>query len=74
MTTMNISMPDALKSFGDEQVAQRCYSTSSEYVRELIRADEDRQKLRNMLLDGAASLAEGTAEEAYFAELRKRVR
>lgn len=74
MTTMNVSLPNALKSFVDEQVAERGYSTSSEYVRELIRADQDRQKLRNMLLDGAASSAESVADEAYFAGLRKRVR
>jgi antitoxin ParD1/3/4 len=74
MTTMNVSLPDALKSFVDEQVARRGYSTSSEYVRELIRADQDRQKLRNLLLDGAASPAEGAADEPYFAGLRKRVR
>jgi antitoxin ParD1/3/4 len=73
MTTMNVSLPDALKSFVDEQVAKRGYSTSSEYVRELIRADQDRQKLRNLLLDGAASPAEGAVDEAYFAGLRKRV-
>ena len=37
MTTMNISLPDTLKTFVDEQVSQRGYGTSSEYVRELIR-------------------------------------
>jgi antitoxin ParD1/3/4 len=74
MTTMNVSLPDALKSFIDEQVAKRGYGTSSEYLRELIRADRDRQKLRNMLLDGAASPAEGVADEAYFTGLRKRLR
>ena len=39
MSTMNISLPDSLKSFVDDQVAQRGYSTSGEYVRELIRRD-----------------------------------
>lgn len=74
MTTMNVSLPDALKSFVDDQVAKRGFSTSSEYVRELIRADQDRQKLRNLLLDGAASSAEDIADEAYFGDLRNRVR
>lgn len=37
MSTMNISLPESLKSFVDEQVGERGYSTSSEYVRELIR-------------------------------------
>jgi len=39
MSTMNIALPDTLKSFVDEQVSQRGYDTSSEYVRELIRKD-----------------------------------
>ena len=30
MSTMNISLPDSLKSFVDEQVASRGYGTSSE--------------------------------------------
>jgi antitoxin ParD1/3/4 len=42
---MNISIPDSLKDFVDDQVAQRGYGTSSEYVRELIRNDQDRQRL-----------------------------
>jgi antitoxin ParD1/3/4 len=56
MSTMNISLPDALKTFVDEQVSQRGYGTSSEYVRELIRKDQDRQQLRGLLLAGASSL------------------
>ena len=36
MSTMNISLPDALNAFVDEQVSQRGYGSSSEYVRELI--------------------------------------
>ncbi len=34
MSTMNISLPDTMKAFVDEQVAERGYGTSSEYVRE----------------------------------------
>jgi antitoxin ParD1/3/4 len=48
MSTMNISLPEALKSFVDKQVAGRGYGTSSEYVRELIRQDLDRQSLRRL--------------------------
>jgi antitoxin ParD1/3/4 len=63
-----------LKSFVDEQVAGRGYGTSSEYVRELIRADQDRQTLRKLLLDGAASPATAAADETYFSGLRDRIR
>jgi antitoxin ParD1/3/4 len=71
---MNISLPDALKSFVDEQVSQRGYGTSSEYVRELIRKDQDRQRLRNLLLEGAASPPSAPADGHYFEALRNRVR
>lgn len=74
MTTMNVSLPDSLKSFVDEQVVKRGYSTSSEYARELIRKDQERRKLRNLLLEGATSPAGGMADKAYFSGLRKRVR
>jgi len=70
---MNISLPDALKSFVDDQVSQRGYGTSSEYVRELIRKDQDRQQLRGLLLAGAASAPDAAADAAYFAGLRARV-
>lgn len=74
MTTMNISLPESLKDFVDEQVAGRGYGTSSEYVRELIRHDQDRQRLRGLLLDGAASAPAGLADQAYFEGLRERIR
>lgn len=73
MSTMNISLPDSLKSFVDEQVTQRGYGTSSEYVRELIRKDADRQRLRGLLLDGAASSPTTPADAGYFAAMRERV-
>ncbi len=74
MTTMNISLPDALKSFVDEQVAQRGYGTSSEYVRELIRKDQDRTRLRALLLQGAESAPGQAVDKTYFDGLRNRAR
>jgi antitoxin ParD1/3/4 len=74
MSTMNISLPDTLKSFVDEQVNQRGYGTSSEYVRELIRKDQDRLHLRELLLAGAASAPTNAVDAAYFEDLRKKVR
>ena len=74
MSTMNISLPESLKDFVDEQVAVRGFGTSSEYVRQLIRRDLDRQHLRNLLLQGAESPLEGEADDAYFDGLRDQVR
>lgn len=69
---MNISLPENLKQFVDQQVAGRGYDTSSEYVRELIRRDKDRQHLRNLLLQGASSQPTEPADAAYFDSLRAR--
>lgn len=74
MSTMNISLPDGLKSFVDEQVAARGYGTSSEYVRELIRRDQERQRLRGLLLEGATSAPGQPLTKAYFDGLRRRAR
>ncbi len=74
MSTMNISLPDHLKSFVDEQVAGRGYGTSSEYIRELIRRDQDRLMLRGLLIDGASSVQFNPVDGRYFAEWRDRVR
>jgi antitoxin ParD1/3/4 len=55
MQSMNISLPDPLKKFVDAQIAQGRYSSVSEYVRELIRADEKRKAeefLEAKLLEG----------------------
>ena len=70
---MNISLPDALKAFVDLQVNTRGYGTSSEYVRELIRKDQDIQRLRGMLLDGAGSASTSPIDARYFQNLRDRV-
>jgi antitoxin ParD1/3/4 len=72
MTTMNVSLPDSLKAFVDDQVAARGYSTSSEYVRDLIRKDQERERLRGLLLDGAASAPGVPADAAWFDALRRR--
>ncbi len=58
MESMNISLPEPLKQFVDGQIAQGRYSSASEYVRELIRADEKRkaeQELEAKLLEGIKS-------------------
>jgi antitoxin ParD1/3/4 len=74
MSTMNISLPDTLKAFVDEQVDQGGYSTSSEYVRTLIRKDQERLRLQTLLLDGAASAPSAPVDAGYFDALRERVR
>ena len=74
MSTMNISLPETLKTFVDEQVVSGGYGTSSEYMRALIRRDQDRAHLRGLLLDGAASAPTAPVDGAYFDGLRARAR
>ena len=50
------------------------YGTSSEYVRELIGKDQERLRLRDLLLAGASSSPTAPADPAYFEGLRAQVR
>lgn len=74
MSTMNVSLPEELKSYVDEQVGDGAYGSTSEYVRDLIRRDKDRQQLRHVLLDGASSAPGPLADDSYFTSLRDRIR
>jgi len=69
----SVSLPDELRSYVDEQVDGGRYGSTSEYVRELIRRDQDRQQLRSLLIEGATSEPGPIADEHYFAQLRTRV-
>ena len=48
MNTMNIAIPAQLKSFVQRQVERRGYSSVSEYVRDLIRGDQERQAITTL--------------------------
>lgn len=67
MESMNISLPEPLKQFVDGQISSGRYSSASEYVRELIRADEKRKaadELEALLLAGLQGEAtEMTSED-----------
>ena len=41
MTTLNISLPEPMRAYVDQQVAQGGYSTASEYIRQLVREDQN---------------------------------
>ena len=45
MNTINIALTAKLKDFVQRQVERRGYSSVSEYVRELIRGDQERQAI-----------------------------
>jgi antitoxin ParD1/3/4 len=69
MTTMNVSLPEPLKAFVEERVEGGGYQTASEYVRDLIRQDQEKRisaqdKLEQMLLEGLNSLKNGEGVES----------
>ena len=74
MSTMNVSLPEDLKAFVDRQVDEGGYGSTSEFVRDLLRREQDRQRLRTLLLDGAASQSGPAADTIYFEPLRERIR
>lgn len=43
MATMNVSLPDAMKAWVEAQAESGRFSNASDYVRDLIRRDQDRQ-------------------------------
>ncbi|PPU30647.1 MULTISPECIES: type II toxin-antitoxin system ParD family antitoxin [unclassified Xanthomonas] len=72
MATMNISLPDELKQFVDQQVLEHAYGSSSEYLRELIRKQRDVERLRGLLLDGVNSGPAVAMEPDFFEAMRER--
>lgn len=73
MTTMNISLPETMKDFVDNQVQDGGYSTSSEYVRDLIRKDQVRraeQHLAALIMEGLESGSAIPADEDYWKNKR----
>lgn len=69
---MNISLPDDMRAAVDAQTDARGYGTSSEYVRDLIRRDLDRQALRALLDEGRMGAQDEPITKKTFESLRDR--
>jgi len=70
MTSLNISLPEALKEYVEGQVASGDWGTPSEYVRELIRQDKER-RLGNLEQELVAA-AKRRKIELPIAEVRRK--
>ncbi len=59
MAQMNVSLPDGLKAWAEARVAEGRYSSTSDYVRDLMRRDRDEadkiRVLRAAIEEGLAS-------------------
>lgn len=74
MATMNISLPDQMKDWVERQVATGRYANASDYVRDLVRRDEERsQKLAAFQREIDKGIASGISERSIdeiFADAR----
>jgi len=74
---MNVSLPTDLRSFVEEKLARDCYSSASEYVRELIRGDlkrEAREKVDQFLLEALESGPAEPVTKKEWQDIRQEVR
>jgi len=81
METMNIALPKSMKVFVQAQVTDRGYSSASEYIRDLIRADHDERAWTALETEILKGLKSGkstpmTADDwkAIRKEIHKRVK
>ncbi len=71
MATMNVSLPDAMREWIDERVRSGRYGNASEYVRALIREDQENDEKRRVIVQ---MLEEGEEDfrQGRYIELNNR--
>ena len=76
MAQMNVSLPDQLKGWAESRVAEGRYSSTSDYVRDLVRRDQEaeeaRRRLQAAIDDGRASGISDRGIDDIIADVRKR--
>lgn len=76
MATMNVSLPDKMKQWIEDQVATGRYGNSSDYVRDLVRRDQERAEAREefdrLVQEGIDSGISDLSLDEIFAETRRR--
>ena len=73
MGDMNITLPEPLKTFVEEQVTAKGLGSASDYFLELVQRELDRERLRALILEGANSPPGPVADDAYFEKLARRI-
>ncbi|KFC67730.1 Antitoxin ParD4 [Devosia sp. LC5] len=78
MATMNVSLPAAMKEWVEAQVETGRYGNSSDYVRDLVRRDQERGKkveeLRRLVQEGIDSGISPLTADEILDEARRRAR
>ncbi|SDG35604.1 MULTISPECIES: type II toxin-antitoxin system ParD family antitoxin [Thalassobaculum] len=71
MATMNVSLPDPMKHWVEAQARSGRYSNASDYVRDLIRRDQERAadiaRLQAVITEGVES---GVAEDFSMEDIQ----
>ena len=76
MTTLNISLPDTMREFIDQQIKIKGYSTASEYIRHLIRQEQEKEaekRIETLLLEGLDSGESIEITEEWWENKRKQL-
>jgi antitoxin ParD1/3/4 len=76
METMNVALPEPMKHFVQERVLEGGYSSVSEYIRELIRADQKwkvEERIDALLLVGLDSGAPISVTKDYWEEKKRKL-
>lgn len=75
MATMNISLPDGLKAFVEQQAGNGRFANVSDYVRDLIRREQERtaqrEELERLIQEGIDSGVSDKTPELIVAEARQ---
>jgi antitoxin ParD1/3/4 len=77
MTSLNISLPKAMKEYVEARVEEGGFSTPSEYMRALVREDQKRyaqEKLEALLVEGLESGPPVEVTPEWWAALRQRLK
>ena len=76
MATMNVSLPSEMKDWVEAQVKTGRYGNSSDYVRDLVRKDQERaeaiEELDRLIEEGIASGVSDMTLDEVFAEARRK--
>ena len=65
MATMNVSLPDPMKAWVEAQVHGGQYGNASDYVRDLIRRDQqDREQIKTLQAAITKGLESGISDRA----------
>lgn len=78
MAQMNISLPAKLKSYVESRVSEGSYASSSDYIRDLVRRDQEyeikRERLHAAIEEGRASGISERSVEDIIADRKKQIK